>query len=150
MKSSLLFLIAFVGSFLLIHLKQMASAESGKIAFTLLHDGNGGIYIIDDNGENLRRLTDHLAHDSYPVWLPDGRHIAFCSNRDGAFSIYTMDLAGKNIKRIVDLIGRPAVSPDGRWIALTPDGILLLVAIDGLKQREIHWGRPQGVTGMAA
>ena len=150
MKTSLLFIVAFVGSFSLIHLKQMASAETGKIVFTLLRGGNGGIYIIDDNGENLRQLTDHLAHDSQPVWLPDGRHIAFGSNRDGAFSIYTMDLAGKNIKRIVEAIGRPAVSLNGRWIALTPDEILLLVDIDGLKQREIHWEGPQGVTGMAA
>ena len=150
MKSSLLFVIAFVGSLLLTPPKQIASAESGKIAFTLLRDGNGGIYIIDDNGENLRQLTDHLAHDSYPVWLPDGRHIVFCSNRDGVFSIYTMDLAGKNIKRTVDAIGRPAVSPNGQWIALAPDEILLLVDIDGLKQREIHWDGPQGVTGMAA
>ena len=150
MKTSLLFIVAFVGSFSLIPPKQVASAETEKIVFTLLRDGNGGIYIIDDNGENLRQLTDHLVHDSYPVWLPDGRHIAFCSNRDGVFSIYTMDLAGKNIKRIVEAIGRPAVSPDGRWIALTPEGILLLVDIDGLQQREIHWGQPQGVTGMAA
>ena len=150
MKTSLLFIVAFVGSFSLIHLKQMASAETGKIVFTLLRDGNGGIYIIDDNGENLRQLTDHLAHDSYPAWLPDGRHIAFCSNRDGASRIFTMDLAGKNIKRIVEAIGRAAVSPNGRWIALTSEGILLLVDIDGLQQREIHWEGPQGITGMAA
>ena len=150
MKSSVLFTIVFVGNLLLIHPNQMAGAEGGKIAFTLLRDGNGGIYIIDDNGENLRQLTDHLAHDSYPVWLPDGRHIVFCSNRDGVFSIYTMDLAGKNIKRTVDAIGRPAVSPNGQWIVLAPDEILLLVDIDGLKQKEIHWDGPQGVTGMAA
>ena len=125
-KSSLLFIIAFVGGFLLVHPKQMASAETGKIVFTLLRGGNGGIYIIDDNGENLRQLTDHLAHDSYPAWLPDGRHIAFCSNRDGASSIYTMDLAGKNIKRIIEAIGRPAVSPNGRWITLTPEGFCYL------------------------
>ena len=150
MKRILLFVIAFVGSLLLISPKPIANAEGGKIAFTLLRDGNGGIYIIDDNGENLRQLTDHLAHDSYPVWLPDGRHIAFNSNRDGASSIFTMDLAGKNIKRIVEAIGRAVVSPNGRWIALTPDEILLLVDIDGLKRREIHWDGPQGVTGMAA
>ena len=150
MKRILLFVIAFVGSLLLISPKPIANADGGKIAFTLLRGGNGGIYTIDDNSENLRQLTDHLAHDSYPAWLPDGHHIAFCSNRDGASSIYTMDLAGKNIKRIVEAIGRPAVSPNGRWIALTPEGILLLVDIDGLKQREIHWDGPQGVTGMAA
>ena len=38
-KSSLLFATMFVGSFLLIYPKQMANAESGKIAFTLDRGG---------------------------------------------------------------------------------------------------------------
>ncbi len=149
-KSSLLFAIVFVGSLLLIHPNQMASAESGKIVFTLSREGNEEIYIINDDGKNLRRLTRHPAVDRWPVWLPDGGRIAFCSDRDGAFSIYTMDLAGKNIKRVAVENGRPAISPDGQWIAQTPAGSLLLVDIDGLKRKEIRWGRPHGATGMAA
>ncbi len=149
-KSSLLFAIVFVGSLLLIHPNQMASAESGKIVFTLSREGNEEIYIINDDGKNLRRLTHHPAVDRWPVWLPDGGRIAFCSDRDGAFSIYTMDLAGKNIKRVAVENGRPAISPDGQWIAQTPAGSLLLVDIDGLKRKEIRWGRPHGATGMAA
>ena len=145
-KSSLLFAIVFVGNLLLIHPSQMASAEGGKIAFSL----DGEICVIDDNGKNLRRLTDHPAWDRLPAWLPDGRHILFSSDRDKDRDIYIMDLAGKNIKRIVDENGRPAISPDGQWIAQTVAGFLLLVSIDGLKRKEIHWGRPQGATNMAA
>ena len=145
MKSSVLFAIVFVGSLLLIHPEQMANAEGGKIAFSL----DGEIYIIDADGKNLRRLTDHPARDRLPVWLPDGCHILFSSDRDKNSHIYIMDLAGKNIKRVADENGRPAISPDGQWIAQT-GGSLLLVAIDGLKRREIRWGRPQGATNMAA
>ena len=144
-KSSLLFAIVFVGNLLLIHPSQMASAKGGKIAFSL----DGEICIIDDNGKNLRRLTDHPASDRLPAWLPDGHHIAFNSDRDNQVHIYTMDLAGKNIKRIMDSNGRPAISPDGQWIAQTPAGFLLLVSIDGLKRKEIQWGRPQGAVNMA-
>ena len=145
-KSSLLLAIVCVGNLLLIHPSQMASAEGGKIAFSL----DGEIYIIDDDGKNLRRLTDHPAVDREPVWLPEGHHILFSSNRDRDFDIYIMDLAGKNIKRIIKLGDKPVISPDGQWIAQTPAGFLLLVAIDGLKRKEIHWGRPQGATNMAA
>ena len=146
MKSSVLFAIMFVSNFLLIHPEQMASAEGGKIAFSL----DGEIYIIDDDGKNLKRLTDHPARDRLPVWLPDGRHILFSSDRDKNSHIYIMDRAGKNIKRVADDNGRPAISPDGQWIAQTVAGFLLLVDIDGLKRKEIHWGRPQGATNMAA
>ena len=135
MKSSLLFAIVFVGNLLLIHPSQTASTEGGKIAFSL----DGEIYIIDDNGENLRRLTNHPASDRLPAWLPDGRHIAFNSDRDKDVHIYTMDLAGKNIKRIVDSNGRPAISPDGQWIAQTPAGFLLLLLTDWSEKN-----RPQG------
>ena len=150
MKSGVLFAIMFVGNFLLIRPEQMASAKGGKIVFTLLRDGNGGIYIIDDNGENLRQLTDHLAHDSYPVWLPAGRHIAFVSDRRGGFSTYTIEIAAENIKKITNSGDRLAISPDGKWIAQTVAGFLSLVDIDGVERREIRWGRPQGATNMAA
>ncbi len=152
---SLLLAIVFVGSLLLIHPKQMVSAKSGKIAFTLDRGGNIEIYIIDDNGKNLRRLTDHPEVDFYPAWLPDGRHIAFSSNRDRDFSIYTMDLAGKNIKRIVDSGDIPVISPAGQWIAvshvrgrLQRNPSLLLVDIEGLMQREILLRAPVGFYGM--
>ena len=142
---SVLFAIVFVGNLFFIYPQQIANAESGKIAFSL----DGEIYIIDDNGKNLRRLTDHPARDKLPVWLPDGRHILFSSDRDKDPHIYIIDLAGKNIKQVIDENGRPAISPDGQWIVQT-GGSLLLVSIDGLNRREIHWGRPQGFTNMAA
>ena len=145
-EGSLLLAIVFFGNLLFIYPQQMASAEGGKIAFSL----DSEIYIIDDNGKNLRRLTDHPAGERWPAWLPDGRHILFSSDRDRDRHIYIMDLAGKNIKRIADENGRPAISPDGQWIAQTVAGFLLLVSIDGLERKEIHWGRPQGATNMAA
>ena len=154
-KSSLLFVIVFVGGLLLIHPNQMASAERGKIVFTLNREGNEEIYIINDDSKNLRRLTHHPAVDKWPVWLPDGRRIAFCSDRDGVFSIYTMDLAGKNIKRIVDSGDIPVISPAGQWIAvshvrgrLQRNPSLLLVDIEGLMQREILLRAPVGFYGM--
>ena len=79
------------GNLLLIHPSQMASAEGGKIAFSL----DDEIYIIDDNGKNLRRLTHHPASDWLPAWLPGWTHIAFVSDRDKDRDIIQWTSLGK-------------------------------------------------------
>ena len=48
-----------------------------QIAFTTNRDGNFEIYVMDADGNNVRRLTDHPATDYGPAWSPDGRFIAF-------------------------------------------------------------------------
>lgn len=35
-------------------------------------NGNWNIYIIDADGNNLKRLTDDLSGNFKPVWSPDG------------------------------------------------------------------------------
>ena len=70
------------------------SPDGRYIAFESKRDGNWEIYVMDSDGSNPRRLTDHPAEDKYPSWSPDGRYIAFQSNRDhDNWEIYVMDLA---------------------------------------------------------
>jgi TolB protein len=79
--------------------------------------GNIEIYLLQIDGTESRRLTDHPGQDSYPAWSPDGRKIAFASDRDGVFNIYTMDADGSNLRALTfgKLICRgPAWSPDGK------------------------------------
>ena len=48
-------------------------------------DGNFEIYVMDINGDNLKRLTFDDIDDSSPSWSPDGSKIlfsmSFCSGR---------------------------------------------------------------------
>ena len=48
-----------------------------KIVFKSKRDGNYEIYVMDNDGSNVQRLTTHPDADGSPVWSPDGTHIAF-------------------------------------------------------------------------
>ena len=63
-----------------------------RLAFHSERDRGSEIYVMDSDGSNRRRLTNHLAWDFSPVWSPDGRHIAFASEQYGSFEIYVMKL----------------------------------------------------------
>jgi TolB protein len=61
---------------------------------------------MDADGSNVKRLTNHPADNSLPVWStpawsPDGKMIAFYSSRDVQWGdMYIMDADGANVKRI--------------------------------------------------
>ena len=40
------------------------------------------------------QLTTHPAHDTRPVWSPDGKQIAFASDRNGNFDVFIMNKEG--------------------------------------------------------
>ena len=99
------------------------SPDGLQIAFRsdILHVGNWDIYLIDIDGQNLKRLTTNRQDDHYPAWSPDGTEIAFSSDRSGRSQIYVMDIIGrKKIRQLTHLpfSGKgPAWSPGGDQIA---------------------------------
>ena len=93
-----------------------------KIVFTTTHHGNAEIYIMNADGSDQVRLTNHPGDDFDPTWSPTGEHIAFVSERDhaGLYDIYLMDPNGQNIRPAFDELDyrtAPAWSPDGKKIA---------------------------------
>ena len=92
------------------------SPVGNDIAFVGSVSGNPDIYLIKDNGANIRRLTTTGSIESTPEWSPNGRQISFTSGRSGSPQIYVMDAEGTNVRRI---------SFDGNWnddAAWSPDG----------------------------
>lgn len=98
---------------------------TSKILFTSARDGNREIYIMNPDGSEQVRLTDHPGNDLNAVWSPTGEQILFTSDRDGLRDLYLMDPDGTNIRRVFKKELKrvntrrdgPTWSPDGKRIA---------------------------------
>lgn len=78
-------------------LRNSAISPDGKqIAFTY----KGDIFKVSSKGGKAVQLTSQSAHDTQPIWSPDGKRIAFASNRENSFDVYVMSADGGVPKRL--------------------------------------------------
>jgi TolB protein len=122
----LLAALALSASFVAIGGASARSAETGprELVFARGTPSRSEIYVIREDGTNLRRLTTNRAGDYAPVWSPDGRQILFVSARDGDDELNVMDAEGRSVRQLTrnrrsDMT--PQWSPDGAWIAFASD-----------------------------
>jgi TolB protein len=88
------------------------SPDGRRLAFTSNRDGNAEIYVMDVDGSDVRRLTNHPAIDTSPTWSPTGHQIAFVSERSGTPQIYTVGADGTDLRRVTsEYCDRPTWSP---------------------------------------
>lgn len=86
-----------------------------------VEDGTQDLWIVDSDGENLRRLTNHRDISLSPAWAPDGRRMAYVSYRTGGVArIHEMNLDTGTERDIPaprsgDYI-TPTYAPDGRTL----------------------------------
>lgn len=66
------------------------SPDGRRIAFVSTRDGNPEIYVMDQDGQNQRRLTFYPGGDWRPAWLPDSQQLLFTSDRTGSNDIYRL------------------------------------------------------------
>ena len=98
-------------------MRYSAISPDGKaIAFTF----QGHIFTVPSSGGRAEALTGGPAHDSAPVWSPDGRLIAFASDRYGHYDVYLMSAQGGPARRLT------TCSTDQVPTAFTPDGRFVL------------------------
>ncbi len=118
-----------LGLCLVVSLQGLASAGEAKLArYPDVHNGKvvfaylGDIWIADDTGKNVQRLTVNKARDVYPRFSPDGSSIAFSSDREGNMDVYVIPTAGGSAKRLT------IHSADETVLDWTPDGKGVLFA----------------------
>jgi eukaryotic-like serine/threonine-protein kinase len=63
------------------------SPDEKQIAYQLKTGGQSDIWVATSNGENRLQITDDVAVDRNPHWLPDSQRIIYNSDRDGASQI---------------------------------------------------------------
>jgi len=130
----------------------LALSPNGRtIAFTRVVVDREPIFLIDDDGRHLRRLTAPVqgGTDVSPTWSPDGRWIAFNSNRDccerGEWSLYVANVHNRHLRKVMAVGGNdiePDWSPDGSRLVFTrtfsyPDYRIYTVNVDGTGEHEV-------------
>ncbi|KUJ76040.1 translocation protein TolB [Thiomicrospira sp. XS5] len=97
------------------------SPDGKNLALTLSKDGSADVYIMNMKTKKLRRLTRNWAIETEAVWAPNGHSLFFNSDRRGQPQIFQVFLDTGEMRRI-SFVGRynanPAVSPDGRYVAM--------------------------------
>jgi tricorn protease len=91
------------------------SPDGKQVAFSYL----GDIWTVEAIGGVARPVTMHEAHDYFPVFSPDGRHIAFSSNRHGGYDVFVVPAVGGKPKRLTFDSAADVVqgwTPDGKGV----------------------------------
>ncbi|HEX7956634.1 MAG TPA: DPP IV N-terminal domain-containing protein, partial [Pyrinomonadaceae bacterium] len=110
--------------------------HDGRVAFSYL----GDVWVADEDGRNVQRLTVNRARDVYPRFSPDGKWIAFSSDRNGNLDVYVISSAGGTVKQLTSHSAEDSVlnwSPDGRSVLFSSNRgegfmpLLYTVSVDG-------------------
>ncbi len=117
------------------------SRDGRQLAATIadLSSGGGDIWVFDVTRNVGSRLTFDEAHDTNPVWSPDGKRVAFQSDRErDVGDVYVVRADGRGEPELLFAGEGPASpydwSPDGKYLAVS-QGIsksdLWIVPVDG-------------------
>ncbi|MFN8578859.1 MAG: hypothetical protein U0354_18680 [Candidatus Sericytochromatia bacterium] len=96
-------------------------SPDGKVAFIDEKNNLRGIYTINQDGSDLKRIVADNSIDLTSLsWSPDGKKIAFSKVKNAQSDIFTVDADGNNEQNITNDVHidiAPSYSPSGEYIA---------------------------------
>ena len=102
------------------------------IAFVSKHGAGKEVYMMDYDGQRVRRITSTGSINLMPTWSPVAQRLAYMSWRTGAPAIDILESDGK-ISRATTAGGTMNISPD--W---SPDGRSIVYASNAAGNSEIY------------
>ncbi len=117
-----------------------------QIVFSSNRYGDHDLFVVNDDGSGLKRLTNHSSRDFQPIWSPDRSKILYLSGKSGLFEtdydLWVVNVGGSNpVKLAVDVDGEhlPQWSPDSSQILYVDDesGTLFLVTPEGSTKKAL-------------
>jgi tricorn protease len=91
------------------------SPNGTTIAFSF----RGHLFTVPASGGLATPLTAGSAHDTAPVWSPDGKFIAFASDSYGHYDVFLVSSQGGSIRRLTTYSADAipwSFTPDGRFV----------------------------------
>jgi tricorn protease len=91
------------------------SPNGTTIAFSF----RGHLFTVPASGGLATPLTAGTAHDTAPVWSPDGKFIAFASDSYGHYDVFLISSQGGSIRRLTTYSADAipwSFTPDGRFV----------------------------------
>ena len=98
--------------------KNDISPDGSQIVFNY----KGNIYTVSSKGGSARQITSNSAHDTDPMWTPDGKNIVFSSYRHKGKDIYIVSAEGGIPERLTTHTGNETP------LAVLKDGSILFTA----------------------
>jgi TolB protein len=95
------------------------SPDSQQIVFNSNRGGRAQLYVMDGDGQNVRRISRGKGSYFTPVWSPRGDLIAFTRQYEGEFYIGVMKPDGTSERMLVkDFdVEAPTWAPNGRVLS---------------------------------
>jgi uncharacterized protein YjdB len=121
--------------------------ERTRVAFSSNRSGSFDLYLMEPDGQRLRRLTSSSGGEGEPAWTPDGGHLVYTATTGTATQVWIVSADGGDNRQLTTASGgnhSPSVSPDGRTIAFVSarsgNHAVYTMNIDGTNQRRLTKG----------